>query len=575
MQYVFVLGGGYSGLGKGIVTASIGRLLKNYGFDVRLIKVDPYLNEGAGDQNPNEHGEVFVTEDGGEIDQDFGHYERFLGEPCFAHCNITSGKIYGSILHKGKHGFYLGKSIQLIPHVRDEVKEFIKKAANNADIAVIEVGGTVGDDEALIFLRAIDSMIHEDKEECVLVLLVPIVFNKPVGEPKTKIAQTAVQMLNQLGLDADFLVASVEKSEHVDDKRKNKLHMFCKVAKEDIIVDPFVSNIYRIPLLFHKQNFGKRILQKLGCKPRKSNWEGYDRYLRKAETAKDPVDIAYIGKYVSEGKGIHKDAYISVEEAIGRAAIEFGLKPRIHRIEATLIEEGKRKIDCLNGMAGIIVPGGYGSRGILGKIQAIKYARENRIPFLGLCWGLQLAVVEFANNVLGLDVHSDEQDEGSNHKGHRHIICPLPEQERIRIEQGYIGTQRLGDFACVIEKGPIRHLYEKLGRPTKYEKEKLSRYKKEEQVRVGILKAGDFVVLERHRHRREVNPEYLDILIKNGLTFPGTHKMVDGTILGEIIQLKQHPFFVASQFHPEFTSDYKNPNPLFYGFMEAVKKSLE
>jgi CTP synthase len=566
-KYIFVLGGGYSGLGKGIVVASISRLLQNFGLNVKPIKVDPYFNFGAGDQNPNEHGEVFVTEDGGEIDEDFGHYERFTAQPCMEKQNITSGKIYYNVIEKGKKGKFLGKNIQLIPHIRDEVKNEIRNVANNCDVAVVEVGGTIGDDEALVYMRAIPSMIYEDNENTSVVVLVPVVFNESVGEPKTKVAQNAIRALNELGLRADFLVVRTQFEDFVDEKRREKFQTFCNCKKENIIVDPDLDSAYRLPFIFNNQQLGEKIAQKFGLKVNTPNWNGYDEFIKKMDNVTDRIPIAYIGKYVAEGKGIHKDAYISVEEALKRACIEFGFLPEIHRIDAVQCEKSTKMLEKV---VGIVVPGGYGIRGLEGKMNAIKYARENGIPYLGLCLGLQLGIVEFAKNVCGIEIaHHDETDEGRvciDPTGH--AVCIMPEQEKIREVHGYFGTQRLGDYACALEKGFVRSLYERVGRPDEYEKAKLQRYDK---LRIGNLEKDDFIVFERHRHRREVNPSYHDILLKNGMQFPGIHRSLNGTILVEIISLKDHPFYVASQFHPEFTSNYSKPNPLFYGFAEAVK----
>jgi len=567
-KYIFVLGGGYSGLGKGIVTASIGRILANHGLRVRAIKIDPYFNMGAGDMNPNEHGEVFVTEDGGEVDQDFGHYERFIGTPSSKVENITSGKVFSSVIDKGKKGRFLGRSVQVIPHVRDEHKIFIREAAGDCDVAIVEVGGTIGDDESLVLTRAIQSMIYKDKIDAVVAVLVPLVMNEEVGEPKTKIAQVAIRSLNELGLWADFLIVRTPTDFLLDNKRREKLSLYCAVETTNIISDPSTANVYDLPKIFEKQEFGGKLIARLGLKANGADWKAYDSFLAKLDTTMDRIPIAYVGKYVSEGEGIHKDAYISVEDALRRACIECGFMPELHRIDAVRCE---KDVSILKKVAGIIVPGGYGSRGIEGKIAAIRYAREAGVPFLGLCLGLQLAVVEYARNVLGVtNAHSDEMDESSPCPDkNAHVITVLPEQEKIRMSHGFIGTQRLGDFACAIEKNHfVKKLYERVGRPDEYERNKLHKY---DELRLGGLNVDDFVVFERHRHRREVNPEFHKQLTSAGMQFPGVHHSSDGTVLVEIISLPEHPYFVASQFHPEFTSNYLRPNPLFLGFAEAVK----
>ncbi len=523
---------------------------------------------GAGDMNPNEHGEVFVTEDGGEIDQDFGHYERFLGQPCGKNQNITSGKVFSSVIEKGRKGAFLGKSIQVIPHVRDEFKLAVKEAAGGADVAVIEVGGTIGDDESLVAMRAIQSMIHEDREAVAVAVLVPLVFNEEVGEPKTKIAQNAIRALNELGIWADFLIVRCSSDAILDQKRVEKLAMHCTVEKDNIISDPSTSVIYELPKIFENQKFGQKLLRQTGLRSSSSDWAAYDSFLKKVESAQNYIPIAYVGKYVAEGRGIHKDAYISVEEALRRACIEFGFLPEIMRLDAVEVEKNPA---VLKKVAGVIIPGGYGTRGLEGKIAAIKFVRENGIPFLGLCLGLQMGVVEFARSVCGIKTaHSQEQDEGGNCPDpEAHVICSLPEQEKIRQQLGFIGTQRLGDFSCVIDKNSfVKKLYERVGRPNQIELEKLKAY---DQLRLGKIDANDFVVFERHRHRFEVNPKFHQILQEKGMLFPGIHKSTDGTVLVEMISVKDHPYYLATQAHPEFNSNFLRPSPLFFGFAEACK----
>ncbi len=577
-RYVFVLGGGYSGLGKGLVAASIGRLVENFGYSISQVKVDPYFNFGAGDQNPTEHGEVFVTEDGGEIDQDFGHYERITAQPTKAGYNITSGKVFASVLDKGQSGEYLGKTIQLIPHVRDEVKRQIRSAADGSDICIVELGGTIGDDEALIHLRAIHSMIHEDEEDATVVLLVPLVFNEQVGEPKTKIAQTTARQLGEIGLHADFLMCRVETEEHLDPKRRRKLSTFCNVNNEDIIADPDVDDVYHLPFKLAEQDMGRKVLDKLTLPAEEHDWNSYRDFVEALDSAKlnGRVKIAYVGKYVEDGGGIHKDSYISVEEAITRAAVELGVYPEIHRLEATAFERGTIDINKLKEYDGVIVPGGYGARGFEGKIKVIEYLRKNNVPYLGLCLGLQMAVIEYARNVCGIEnAHSDESDEeGYCADPDKHVVTILSDQENKRQDSGYFGTQRLGDFVCVVDKNSkVADMYRRFNKPTKKDMKKIEKMIQNEPYRVGVLKDNDYYVIERHRHRREVNPDIVETLKENGMSIPGFHRTKEGVTLVEIIGLEDHPFFYASQFHPEFTSNYDSPNPLFHGFMEASLKA--
>ncbi|MEM4714205.1 MAG: CTP synthase [Candidatus Nanoarchaeia archaeon] len=565
-NYIFIFGGGYSGLGKGVVTASIANLLKRNGYNIKIIKIDPYFNFGAGDQNPNEHGEVFVTEDGGEVDQDFGHYERFTAISCLAEQNITSGKIFWSVINKGLKGRYLGKTIQLIPHVRDEVKRTIYQATNNCDFAIVEIGGTIGDDESLIFIRAIASMIYEDNVKAALIVLVPLIYNESVGEPKTKIAQNAIRTFGEFGLKPDFLILRTSTKELLDEKRKNKLQIFCNMKKECIFNDPDLSTPYLLPKIFSEQNLDKALLEFFNL-PQKIVSVEYEKFITKLDQ-KIKIPIAYIGKYIKEGEGVHKDAYISVEEALKRACIEHSFLPEIWRIDAENCENSD--LSFLKNVGGIIIPGGYGSRGFEGKIAAIKYARENKIPLLGLCLGLQLLVVEFARNVCGIkEAHTDEQDEEiacKNPAGH--VVCALPEQEKIRAEQGFINTQRLGDFAYVVKDPEIKEIYEKFGRPDICELDKIKKYPK---FRLGKFSDKDFVVIERHRHRREINPTFIDTLIKNGLKIVGSHETVDGTLLIEAAKIEDLPI-IATQFHPEFTSNFLRPNPYFYWFADKCKE---
>ncbi|MBU5575117.1 MAG: CTP synthase [Candidatus Aenigmarchaeota archaeon] len=569
-KFIFILGGGYSGLGKGIVTSSIARIIKNLGFKIKICKIDPYFNFGAGDQNPNEHGEVFVTEDGGEIDQDFGYYERFTAVPCKKDYNITSGKIFWNVINNGLKGKYLGKTIQLIPHIRDEIKRQLYEISKDTDFLIVEVGGTIGDDESLIFIRAISSMIYEDNIQSMIFVLAPLIFNDAVGEPKTKIVQNAIKELNTLGIKADAIILRTQYANFLDEKRKEKINIFCNVSKENIFVDPDIDTVYKLPLIFSEQNLTKTIIKKFSLERKEENWNGYLDFIKKIDDALKRIPIAYVGKYVREGSGVHKDAYISVEEALKRACIEFGFLPEIHRIDAC---ECEKDLSKLSKVAGIIVPGGYGSRGFEGKINAIKFARENNIPFLGLCLGLQLGVIEFARNVCGINgAHTDEQDEEGYSCNGEHVVCILPEQEKIRKDYGFIGTQRLGDFACIFKKDSfIQKLYEKLGRPSKEEREKIKKYP---EYRIGKIKEDDFIVFERHRHRREINPKYHEILEKNGMEFLGVHNTLDGTILVEVATIKGKPW-LATQFHPEFNSNYLYPNPFFYWFAGLAQKRWE
>ena len=536
-KLIFVTGGVVSGLGKGITTASIGRILLSRGFNITCVKIDPYLNSDAGTMRPTEHGEVFVTDDGGEIDQDLGNYERFLNKSLTKRHNITTGQVYRAVIDRERRGDYLGKTVQPIPHITDEIKSRIMEIAKNYEITLVEIGGTVGDYENTLFLEAARQMRRELGWDNVIFAHVSYIVELDcVGEQKTKPTQHSVKMLREIGIEPDFLIC---RSKHgLDEVRTDKLALFCNIDKDAIISNQDVTSIYDVPALFEGQKLGEKLLKRMALKERENKFDEWLRISEKLKNNGKTVKIGMVGKYVAIGNFQLADSYISVNEAIKHAAAEHGAQDKIEWIDSCLLEKDSSAINVLDGFDGIIVPGGFGSSGVEGKIKAIRYCRENNIPYLGLCFGLQLAVVEYARNVCGLDgAHSTEMDPKTRHP----VIDILPEQKAVT-DKG--ATMRLGSCPAVLKKGStVYKLYEKLG-----------------------LNHGD-TIHERHRHRYEVNPEYVAVLEKNSLIFSGT---CPNRRLMEFCELKDHRFFVATQSHPEFKSRPGSPSPLFYGFIEAA-----
>ena len=536
VSYIIITGGVVSGLGKGITTASIGKILQLHGYNVTAIKIDPYMNCDAGTLRPTEHGEVWVTEDGGEIDQDLGHYERFLDINIPKCQNITTGQVYGAVIDKERKGKYLGKTVQPIPHVTDEIKRRIRKPAqdSNFDFVIVEIGGTVGDYENVLFLEAVRQMkLEGDKILYVHVTYVPIL--NALGEAKTKPTQHSVKLLRGIGIQPDFIVTRSEGA--LDYVRKEKIALFCNVHEDDVISDSDINNVYAVPLLFEEQFLCKKILRKLHLRKDHNELKIWKDFISNVGNLEDEITIGIVGKYFDIGSSKLSDSYISVIESIKHAAWNINLKPKIKWIDSKIFEKKPEEITNLKTVDGIIVPGGFGLSGIEGKIKTIRYARENDIPYLGLCLGMQLAVVEYAQNVCNLkDAHSSEVDKKTPHP----VIDFIPEQINIIQESRYGATMRLGAYPAILEKGTIvQKLY------------------------------GKNKIFERHRHRYEVNPEYVNILEKEGLVFSGRSP---DRILMEFMELSDHPYFVATQAHPEFKSRPMKPAPLFDGLINAAKK---
>jgi len=537
-KYIVVVGGVISGVGKGVATASIARIIKEYGYSVTAIKIDPYINCDAGTLRPTEHGEVWVTEDGGEIDQDLGNYERFLSQSLSKINNITTGQIYRDLIEKERRGDFLGETVQFIPHVSDEIKSRIRKAEQGSDVVLIEVGGTVGDYENLPFLFALKSLENEiGKENISYILVTYLPIPSHIKEMKTKPTQIAVKLLRESGIQPDFILCRGKKS--LDSIRKRKIERYANIVSDHVISMPDVTGkntantIYVVPLDLEKERLGEKLLKELKLEKRKEpNWIEWEKAVEKIISPSKIIKIAMIGKYLDIGDFQLKDSYISINEALKHAGAKNDVKIEIEWIDSKEFENGldDNQIERFKKFHGILIPGGFGSSGIEGKINAIKYARENNIPFLGLCLGLQLAVVEFARNVCNLNANSSEIDSNAEHK----VIDLLDEQKNIT-EKGE--TMRLGAYKAIIKQGSIVHkLYNSLE------------------------------VFERHRHRYEINPNYHEILQNSGMSFSGISP--DRKLI-EFIELPEHKFFVATQAHPEFKSSLLNPAPLFDGFVKA------
>ena len=538
-KYIFVFGGVMSGIGKGVATSSIAKIIQSRGYKVTAIKIDPYVNVDAGTMNPTEHGEVFVLASGLETDQDMGNYERFLNIKLPPGNYMTTGSVYQRVINRERNLEYKGKCVQIIPHVINEVIETIEKAGDNskADIVVIEVGGTTGDYENNLFTEAARQMKLQKSADVLFIMLGFIPYPKKIGEMKTKPTQQAVRSLNSAGVQPEIIIARSEIQ--IDRKRKEKIALFCNVKEEAVISAPDVEYIYEVPLNFEKDKLSKIILDKLSLKLKKSNMQDWRKFVYKAKKAKQEVRIGIVGKYFGTGDCILSDAYISVIEAIKHATYSQKVKPNISWINSGIFENNDTATETLSNYDGIIVPGGFGSRGVEGKIKAIKYVRENKIPYLGLCYGMQLMVVEFARNVAKLkNAHTVEINSQTRYP----VIDLMPEQKRNMKEHNYGATMRLGDYPCQIRKNTLAY--------QAYKKTKIN---------------------ERHRHRYEVNPKFIKQLEKKGMVFSGVSP--DRRLM-EIAELSvsDHPFMMGSQFHPEFTSSPLQPNPLFSKFITEVIK---
>ncbi|WP_255149022.1 glutamine hydrolyzing CTP synthase [Halorarius halobius] len=521
-KFIFVTGGVMSGLGKGITAASTGRLLANAGFDVTAVKIDPYLNVDAGTMNPYQHGEVYVLKDGGEVDLDLGNYERFLDiDMTFDH-NVTTGKTYQHVIEKERAGDYLGNTVQIIPHITDDIKRRIREAAEGHDVCIVEVGGTVGDIEGMPYLEALRQFAHEEDDGDILFTHVTLVPYSKNGEQKTKPTQHSVKELRSIGLQPDILVGRCE--DKLDPETKEKIALFCDVPTEAVFSNPDVEDIYHVPLMVEDEGLDRYVMERLDIAdealPRDERANDWRELVTRETTG--TVDIALAGKYDLE------DAYLSVHEALKHAGLEHGVDVNVLWVDTEEMTPEHR--ERLEGADGLIVPGGFGARGTEGKLEAVRYARENGVPFLGLCLGFQMAVIEYARDVCGLDgANSTELDEETPHP----VIDILPEQYEVE-DMG--GTMRLGAHETAIQEGTL----------------------------AAELYGGDSCT-ERHRHRYEVNPEYIERLEEAGMVFSGTaaNRM-------EILELPDHPYFIGTQFHPEFRSRPGRASPPFVGLLDAI-----
>lgn len=533
-KYIFVSGGVISGLGKGITAASVSAILKSKGYRISPVKVDMYLNFDAGTIRPQEHGEVFVTNDGVETDQDLGHYERFLDVDLSRVNYITTGQVYAEVLRKERAFEYDGEDVEAIPHITDEIIRRFKQAGKNVDIVIIELGGTVGEYQNGIFFEASRIMKLRNPKDVIQVHVGYLPIPGNLGEMKSKPVQQSVRLLNSMGIEPDFIVARAE--HYVDEKRKERIALFCNVKKGDVIANPDVASIYEVPIVLQNQQFGEKILEKLGLPAGKKDLQAWRNLIRAMKTVKKQVNIAVVGKYFGTGNYNLSDVYVSIIEALKAASWQNKVKPVLHWIDSEKIE--KDGTTLLHGMDGIVITPGFGKRGVEGLISAITFARTKKVPYLGLCYGMQMATIEFARNVLKLkNAHTVEVDDGTPHP----VINVMPDQEKKLLKKQYGASMRLGAWDCILKPNSK------------------------------AAKAyGTRKISERHRHRYEFNNKYRKQFEAAGFTFSGTSP--DGRLV-EIIELPDHPFFVGVQFHPEFKSRPLNPGPLFREFIKASVKT--
>ena len=536
-KYIFVIGGVMSGVGKGVATSSIGKILQSKGFDINLMKVDPYLNVDAGTMNPTEHGEVFVLKSGLETDQDMGNYERFLGKDLGPENYMTSGMVYKSVIERERALGYKGKFVEAIPHVRDEIISRFELAAsvNGTEMTVIEIGGTVGDFQNALFIEAARVMWMRNPDDVAFVMVSYLPIPGKIGEMKTRPTQNAIRALNSYGVQPDIIIARSEVP--LDKKRKDKIAISCNVKSEHVISAPDIKSIYEVPINFERDNLGETILNllKSGKGKKKTNMVKWKSFVKKVKAKKNPVKIAIVGKYFDTGDFVLSDAYLSVIEAIKFSAYKLGVEPEIHWLNSKDFEKGG-KTGELGKYHGVLVPGGFGETGIDGKLKAIKYVRESKIPYFGLCYGMQLMIIEYARNVLGI---KGAQTAEIDSKAKDLVVDIMPEQKKKLEKKDYGGTMRLGSYPAYLKRGTIaRKAY------------------------------GKELVDERHRHRYEVNPDYVEQLGSKDMVFSGVSP---DKVLMEIAELKEskHPFFLGTQFHPELQARPLDPHPLFTAFIKA------
>ncbi|MFC1836323.1 CTP synthase [Thermodesulfobacteriota bacterium] len=524
-KFIFVTGGVLSSLGKGLSAASIGALMECRGLTVTLMKMDPYLNVDPGTMNPFQHGEVFVTDDGAETDLDLGHYERFTHAKLRQKNNVTTGQIYDSVIQKERRGEYLGATVQVIPHITDEIKMKIRDLGNGVDVAIVEVGGTVGDIESLPFLEAIRQLRADlGPQNLLYIHLTLLPYLKASGEVKTKPTQHSVKALREVGIQPDILICRTEK--HISRDVKEKIALFCNVRPEEVIAAEDVDCIYEVPLKFHEEGLDQKIVELLNVWTRAPRLEEWEAFMKRVKSLEEEITIGIVGKYVD----LH-ESYKSLNEALFAGGIANNAKVNLKFIDSEYLESLTDSAPAFRELDGILVPGGFGSRGIEGKIGAAKHARENKIPYFGICLGMQLAVAEFARSVCGLDgANSTEFDSGTSYP-----VIHMMDEQRTIVDKG--GTMRLGAFDCIVQKpGRCYDIY------------------------------GQEMISERHRHRYEFNPQFREMLESKGLKAGGLSP--DGKLV-EMVEFQDHPWFIGCQFHPEFKSGPMDPHPLFASFIEA------
>lgn len=540
-KYIFVVGGVMSGIGKGVASSSIGRILKSKGFKTTAIKIDPYINVDAGTMNPTEHGEVFVLSDGYETDQDMGNYERFLGETLPSINYMTTGRVYQEVIRKERNLEYKGRNVQVVPDVPLEVIRRIKEASATAkaDVTIVEVGGTIGEYENILFLEAARMMRQQLPHDVAVVMLSYVPIPSNIGEMKTKPTQHASRELNAVGLQADLILARATMP--LDQKRKEKIALFCNVLPERVISAPDVESIYDVPLNYEKDGMGDMLCDVLGLERRATDLSEWEGFVKKVKNGSKTIAVAVVGKYFDSGEFVLSDSYISVLESLKHAAAHQDFKLKISYLSSKEFESGEKPLTDLQQFNGILIPGGFGETGIEGKIKVIQYAREQKIPYFGLCYGMQLLCIEYARHVANLaGANTVEIDLKAQHP----VIDVMPEQKEKIARGEYGGSMRLGTYPCVLREGTVAQ----------------DAY-------------GADSIAERHRHRYEVNPDYVSKLADAGLVFSGTSP--DGRLM-EIAELPQsvHPFMLGTQFHPEFLSRPLSPHPLFMAFIKAAGERL-
>jgi len=534
--YLFVVGGVMSGVGKGVASSSIAAILQARGLTVTALKIDPYINVDAGTMNPTEHGEVFVLENGLETDQDMGNYERFLNKNIPGINYMTTGSVYQDVIRRERNLEYGGKNVEVVPHIPQEVIRRIKNAAEaaDADVTITEIGGTVGEYQNVLFLEAVRMMKSEMPDSVAVVMVSYLPVPGSIGEMKTKPTQTAVRMLNSAGVFADFILARGPVA--LDKKRKEKIAQFCNVKIEHVISAPDVASVYDVPINFEKDKLSERLCAMLGIpKTKPANLTAWKNFVARSKNGRDTVKIAVIGKYFNSGDFILSDVYISVLEAIKYSAYALHLKPEIHYVSSVQFAD-KKQLKKLKEFDGVLIPGGFGTTGVEGKLNVIEYVRKNKIPYFGICYGMQLAVLEYAQNVLKLKNASTAEIDAKA----KHLVIDIMPDQKEKIARGEMGgSMRLGEYPAILKKGSI-----------------------------SARAYGAHTITERHRHRYEVSPAYVEKLTDKGAVFASTSP--DGNLM-EIIELPEavHPFFVGVQFHPEFHARPLSPHPLFTAFVKA------